>query len=149
MTDLVAELRGSSAESIRKTLNVLAMVLDHARVRPNPVRDPLVKLPRGERKEVTPPAAEHVEAVHRPSGRATGCPLLVLDATGMRIGELEGLSWGDVDEPHGRWRVSADVSKSRKARWVEPPPELFEAVTALVPRDDRVSERQVFMGFGG
>ena len=27
--------------------------------------------------------------------------------------------------------------------------ELFEAVTALVPREDRVPERRVFQGFGG
>jgi integrase len=27
----------------------------------------------------------------------------VLDATGMRIGELEALTWGDVDEPRQRW----------------------------------------------
>ena len=23
----------------------------------------------------------------------------------MRIGELEQLTWGDVDEPRGRWRL--------------------------------------------
>jgi hypothetical protein len=38
-------------------------------------------------------------------------PLLVLDATGMRLGELEGLRWGDVDEPRGRWRVSKAVAR--------------------------------------
>jgi hypothetical protein len=32
-------------------------------------------------------------------------PFAVLDATGMRIGELEALIWGDVDEPRHR-RVS-------------------------------------------
>ena len=29
------------------------------------------------------------------------------------------------------------------------PPELFHAVCALVPRDDRVPERRVLQGFGG
>jgi integrase len=67
----------------------------------------------------------------------------------MRISELEGLTWGDVDEARARWRVSAGVSKSGTARWVTVPPELFEAVTRLVPRDDRVPDRQVFLGFGG
>ena len=43
----------------------------------------------------------------------------------------------------------AGVSKSGTARWVQPPPELFEAVTRNVPRDDRVPDRHVFMGFGG
>jgi integrase len=75
-------------------------------------------------------------------------PLLVLDATGMRVGELEALTWGDVDEPRGRWRVSAGVSKTGAARWITPPPVLFEAVTERVPRDDRTPERPVFQGFG-
>jgi integrase len=148
VTDLVAQLSGLKRESIRKTLSVLAQVLDHARVQPNPVRDPLVKLPRGERREVNPPTAEHVEAVHRLLPTRYKLPLLVLDATGMRIGELEQLTWGDIDEPNGRWRVSAGVSKSGTARWVQPPPELFQAVTRLCARDDRVPDRQVFLGFG-
>lgn len=145
---LVAELADLKRESIRKTLNVLAMVLEHHDVQPNPVRDKRVKLPRGEKREVKPPTADHVEAVYRLLPTRYKLPLLVLDATGMRIGELEALTWGDVDEPHGRWRVSAGVSKSGTARWVQSTPELFEAVAALVARDDRVPDRQVFLGFG-
>jgi integrase len=33
-------------------------------------------------------------------------PVLYLDATWMRVGELEKLRWRDVDEREGRWRVS-------------------------------------------
>ncbi len=66
----------------------------------------------------------------------------------MRIGELEQLTWGDVDEPRGRWRVSAGVSKSGAARWVTPTPVLYDAVMALVPREDRAPARPVFQGFG-
>jgi integrase len=72
----------------------------------------------------------------------------VLDATGMRVGELEALAWGDVDERRGRWRVRASVAKTGAARWVTPPPEIFEAVSELVPRDDRTPERPVVGGFG-
>lgn len=54
----------------------------------------------------------------------------------------------DVDEPRGRWRVAASASKTGHARWVSPPPVLFEAVCRLVARDDRVPGRQVFQGFG-
>jgi integrase len=75
-------------------------------------------------------------------------PLVVLDATGMRVGELEALTWGDVDEIRGRWRVSASVAKTGAARWVTPPEQVFAAVSALVPRDDRTAERPVFGGFG-
>ncbi len=51
-----------------------------------------------------------------------------------------------MDEPRGRWRVSQAVAKTGRARWVHVPEELFEAVTALVPREDRTPERRVFQG---
>jgi len=150
VAELVVELTdaGLSRESTRKTLSTLAQVLDHAGIQPNPVRDPRVKLPRRERREVNPPTAAHVEAVCRLLPTRYRLPLLVLDASGMRVGELEALTWGDVDEPRRRWRVSAASSKTGAARWVNPPPVLFEAVTALVARDDRTPERRVFQGFG-
>jgi integrase len=46
-------------------------------------------------------------------------------------------------------RVSANVSKTGKARWVKITPTVFRAVLDLCPRDDRVPERRVFQGFGG
>jgi integrase len=151
VADLVAELHadGLRKQTIRKTVSVLAMVLDHAGVQPNPARDRLtVKLPREERRELNPPTAEHVEAVVRLLPPRYRLPVLVLDATGMRIGELEALTWGDVDEPRHRWRVSGAVSKTGRARWVPMPDVLFQAVTGLVPREDRVPARPVFQGFG-
>jgi integrase len=152
VADLVGELHaaGLKKQTIRKTVSVLAMVLDHGRIQPNPARDKLtVKLPREERRELRPPTAEHVEAVVRLLPSRYRLPALVLDATGMRIGELEALTWGDVDEPRRRWRVSGAVAKTGRARWVPVPTVLFDAVTRLVPREDRVPERPVFQGFGG
>jgi integrase len=66
----------------------------------------------------------------------------------MRVGELESLTWGDVDEQRGRWRIRTSASKTRAARWVSPPADLFDAVVELCPRDDRVPDRPVFGGFG-
>lgn len=148
VTDLVSQLGALKRESLRKTLSTFAQVLDHAGIEPNPVRSPKVKLPRGERHEVSPPTAEHVAAAVRLLPTRYRLPALVLDDSGMRVGELEQLTWGDVDEPRGRWRVSAGVSKSGTARWVTPSPVLFKAVMALVPRDDRTPTRRVFKGFG-
>jgi integrase len=108
-----------------------------------------VRLPRQEKPEISPPTAEQVLAVHALLPSRYRFPLLVLDATGMRLGELERLTWGDVDERRQRWRVSRAVSKTGRARWVAVPPPVFEAVCALVPRDDRTPERRVFHGFGG
>jgi integrase len=34
----------------------------------------------------------------------------------MRLGELEQLTWGDLDEPRQRWRVSRAVSKTGRAQ---------------------------------
>jgi integrase len=149
--ELVVELHatGLRKQTIRKTVSVLAMVLDHGRIQPNPARDKLtVKLPREERRELRPPTCEHVEAVVRLLPKQYRLPALVLDATGMRIGELEALTWSDVDEPRQRWRVSGAVAKTGRARWVPVPDVLFQAVTRLVPREDRVPERPVFHGFG-
>lgn len=150
IADLVGELaKTRKRETVRKTVMALAMVLDHAGVTPNPARNKVqVKLPREEKVEIVPPTADHVLAVHRLLPSRYRLPLLVLEATGMRLGELEGLAWGDVDEQRGRWRVSAAVSKTKTARWVNVPPELFTAVSSLVARDDRTPDRRVFQGFG-
>lgn len=123
---------GLKRESIRKTVTTLAMVLDFADAplvgkdtdgRPvNAARDrTTVKLPREDKAEINPPTAEHVLAVYRLLAPAYRLPVLVLDATGMRVSELEALKWGDVDEPRGRWRVSQAVSKTGRARWVQVP----------------------------
>lgn len=117
VAELVGELHaaGLKKQTIQKTVSVGAMVFDHARIEPNPWRDKLtVKLPREEKPELQPPTAEHVEAVVRLLPSRYRLPALVLDATGMRIGEAEGLTWGDVDEPRQRWRVTG---KGRKVRW--------------------------------
>jgi integrase len=141
---LVAELHAVKLKKqTRKTVSVLAMVLDHAGVQPNPARDKLtVKLPREERRQVQPPTAEHVEAVVRLLPARYRLPALVLDATGMRIGELEALTWGDMDEPRGRWRIA--TSKTGRPRWVTPADVLYAAVLELCPRDDRHPDRRVF-----
>ena len=126
---------GLMRESIRKTVSTLAMVLDFAgRIgEQNPARDRLtVKLPREAREEPKPPTAEQVLAVHSLLPPAYRLPLLVLDATGMRVGELEALTWGDVHEARSRWRVSRAVAKTGQARWVTVPPSSswYRATTA-------------------
>jgi integrase len=75
-------------------------------------------------------------------------PLVVLEATGMRVGELESLSWGDVDEQECRWRVSQAKAKTKAARWVPVQELVFQAVTDTVPREDRDAGAQLLAGFG-
>jgi integrase len=151
VADLVGKLsaKGRKRETIRKSVLVGGMILDYAGVSPNPFRDKItVRLPREAKAEIAPPTADHVQAVYEVLPERYRLPLIVLDATGMRLGELEGLRWGDVDEPRGRWRVSKAVAKTGHGRWVQVPPAVLEAVLRLVPRDDRTTDRKVFQGFG-
>jgi len=136
---LVGELhaRGLKRETIRKTLSTLAQVLDFAKVTPNPARDDTVKLPADDTEEVNPPTAAHVRAAFAALPPAYRLPTLLLDATGMRVGELEGSRWRDVDERAGRWRVSRARAKTKQRRWVPVPQELLRAVTDAGPREDR------------
>lgn len=64
----------------------------------------------------------------------------------MRVGELETLTWGDVDEPNHRWRIRAEVNKTRTARWVPVRRDVFDLVAGLVPREDRDLGGLVFPG---
>jgi integrase len=125
-------------------------VLDFAGVKDNPARDRVhVRLPRQEREEPTPPTADQIEAVLGLMPRQYALAVLVLDATGMRVGELEerGLHCGDLDEPNLRWRIRRAVEKGRRGRWVSLPADLFRAVVAtLPPREDRAPEHPVFPG---
>ncbi len=152
VAQLVATLHaaGRKRETIRKSLGALAQVLDFAGVKDNPARDRVhVRLPRGEREEPTPPTASQIEAVLPLMPPRYALALLVLDATGMRVGELEekGLRCGDLDEPQNRWRIRRAVEKGRRGRWISLPPDLFAAVLAtLPPREDRDPERPVFSG---
>lgn len=138
---------GLARESIRKTRATLAMVLDFAGVQPNPARDRSVKLPPKDRTEIAPPTAAHVEAILGAVAGQYRLPLLALEATGMRVGELEALTWGEVDEYEGRWRVSGAVAKTGQARWVPVPPVLLQAVVSALPREDRDLAASPFAGF--
>jgi integrase len=135
---------GKARETIRKSLNVLRMALDHAGVDPNPARDRRVKLPREDREEIDPPSADAVEAVLSACAPRYRLPLALLDATGLRVSELENLRWGDVDEAEGRLRISKATIKNRRSLWADVPPDLFAAVVERVPREDRDMAGAVF-----
>lgn len=137
MVDALAG-EGRARESIRKCRTALAMVLDFAGVSENAARDKRVKLPLREPDEVEPPHADHVEAVAWLVAPRYLLALLALDATGARVGELHAATVGDLDEERKAWLVRAKVSKTRRARWVRLPDDLFTAIVAKHPaREDR------------
>ena len=110
-------------------------------------RSPHGSAPSCDESRSTRPDAGHVRVVFDLVPTDYRLPLLALDATGMRVGELEALTWGDMDEPGGRWRVRASTTKTRRARWVPVDPTVFTAVAALVPRDDRDLDAKLFAAF--
>ncbi len=138
--------KGYARESIRKSVTAIAMALDHAGVSPNPARDRVrVRLPLEEPEELEPPTAEHVEAVARLLAPAYRLALLVVDATGCRVGELGAARVGDLDEDRHGWLVRASVAKTRRPRWVELPEDLWRALLErLPPRDDRDPQAPLF-----
>jgi hypothetical protein len=116
VSDLVTSLSETrKRETVRKSLLVLGMVLDHAGVEPNPARAKSIKLPRQAKTEINPPTAEHVEAVIRLLPTRYRLPVLVLEATGMRLGELEALTWA-TSTSHGNAGASRQAPARRGGR---------------------------------
>jgi integrase len=132
--------------SIRRYLATLRAVLDFAGIDPNPARDDRVKLPREERTIVDPPSAQDVDTIIATVPPRWRLPLRVLEQTGMRVGELHALAWGDVDEQASRFRIKTGKTAAAR-RWVAVPEWLMLEVAASLPREDRTSERRVFVGF--
>lgn len=137
---------GAARETIRKSRTAIALTLDHAGVSPNPARDGVrVRLPREDPVEIEPPTAAAVEAVARVLPPAYRLALVVLDVTGCRVGELEAARVGDLDERQRTWLVRASVAKTRRARWVALPDDVWAALLErLPPRDDRDPNARLF-----
>jgi integrase len=149
MADVVTKLvvADYAPSTIKKTREVLAMVLDHAGVDPNPARDRHVKLPRQKREEPSPPIAAHVEAVYRTLPRQHRLAYLWLEWSAARVSSIDKLQVGDYDERLRRVRQRKSITKTGQALWTELPPVLATALEATLPaRDDRDPEAELFPG---
>jgi integrase len=148
VTRLVAA--GKKRETIKKSVTYLAAVLDeNGRAVDNPARSKQIRFPYEERDELTPPSADHVEAVFWLLPTVHRLPLLWLDWSGARISTVETTRVGDYDEPRRRVRLRAATAKTRRALWVDLPDVLADALEAsLGPREDRDPAVQLFAGCG-
>jgi integrase len=106
--------------STKNYLGTLRGVLDFAGIDPNPARDSRVRLPRVERTVVDPPTGDEVETIIATVPSRWRLPLRTLEQTGVRVGELHALEWGDVDETGSRFRVKAGKTAAAR-RWVQVP----------------------------
>ncbi len=133
--------------SLDRYFSTLALMFDFAGVAPNPARDDRVKLPAVEPVDNDPPTADQLHRVLLVIPRIWVLPLLVLEQTAMRIGELEQLAWGDVDVAESQFRVRRQTTKTRRPKWVQVPRWLIDEIAASVPIDDRAVDRRVFPRF--
>lgn len=136
---------GYKRETISKSRDALAMVLDHHLVEPNVARDKRVKLPKERKPHVPPPLAEHVERIAEVMPRRHVLPLLIVDECGPRVNELATAQVGDLDEHRRAIRVRWTVEKNDRYRHLELPDDLFDALLAtLPPREDRDLDAPLF-----
>jgi integrase len=132
--------------SVRRYIGTLRAILDFADADPNPARDPRVRLPREEQAIPDPPSAADVETIIATVNKRRRLPLRMLEQTGMRVGELHALEWGDVYEAGAWFRVKAGKTPSAR-RWVAVPEWVMAEVAETCRREDRTAERRVFPGF--
>ena len=138
---------GLAPRTLRAYRVALRGTLDHAGVDPNPARSRMLKWPRIEVEQVNPPEADTVAAILERLPVRLRLPLAVQEQCGLRVGEVESLTWQDVDERGCRFRLRAESTKRGRSRFVPVPPWLMNVVAELVPREDRSPERRVFAGF--
>jgi integrase len=148
-----AEAAGSSAGTARKALVVLSGVLDHAVRRGMISANPVKRLQRGERPVVE---RREMRILDRDGiGRLLAAagdryqPLLATALfTGLRLGELLGLTWADVDLADGLVKVRKQLD--RRGDRVRPKTERAIRGVELMPALARTlqahKERQFAVG---
>ena len=143
--DLVTNLveRGLAPRTVKAYIDTLKLVLDFADVKPNPARDRRVKLPRQPAKQPRIPSRAHIRAIRTHLLQHLLIPFDTLEATGIRAGELNNLTWADLDTAESRARIAQGKTASAR-RWVQLPPALTHQINATRPPGDIATERRLF-----
>ena len=131
--------------SVRNYIGTFRQVLDFADLGVNVARDRRVKLPRPFEAIPNPPSAADVAAIVENAPHKWRLAIRVLAETGLRVGELGQLEWGDIDFENLRLRVRAGKTNAAR-RWVPVPERLMIAIGDTCPPDDRTATRRVFPG---
>ncbi len=108
-----------SSKSLRNIYNMLHICLNQALINGHIVRNPIqgVKLPPIPKQEITILSPEEQTALHAaaeesPTLAAFGIILTL--STGVRLGELLGLQWGDLDHANHTVRIRRTVGRLQR-----------------------------------
>lgn len=143
MTGNIRSGEGLSAASINMILSVLDLAFEYARDMEYIEENPCLRVRRArlEPKKIEAFTVEEQKAIEREISRSNGKHLhgvLLCLYTGLRIGELLGLTWDDVDlergvirvtktvyrekDENGVWRLFEDTPKTKASNRVIPLP---------------------------
>lgn len=132
-------------KSIQAYVLTFRQVLDHEHIDPNPARG--LRLPKVVRDQIRPITRTQFHALLNATPARWHLLLRVLEATGLRVGELLAITWGDVDWLENRVLLPASVVKGkRRAHFAQLPEPLMLELAAGTPPDDRTPGRLVFSG---
>lgn len=142
----IDEQHDIAPSSIGQYLGQLRRAFDWVAVTPNPAawrRLRITHAREGDAGPMEPPTFAEFTAVRDAMTRHKG-PVVLMEATGMRINEALAVTWGDVDWEHHRIRVPGTKTRAAR-RWAV----LWGDTRALLeatPREDRVHTARVFAG---
>ena len=108
-----------SPKSLRNIYNMLHLCLDQAVINGHLLRNPLfgVKLPADTKKEIAILTLEEQAALHSAADRLitpAAFGIIFTLSTGIRLGELLGLQWGDLDYENQAIRIRRTVGRLQR-----------------------------------
>ena len=128
---------GLAPKSIRGHLSVLRQILDFADIEPNPARHRSVRTPAATDRDLVLPSTTEVMGIATGLAWKYRLPFVLLEQTGMRVGEVVSLERDDVDAGALRLRIKASNRKgkhgSRRPRFVPVPAWLMEVIATSLP----------------
>lgn len=139
------EAAGIEPRTIPKYRRVLAQILDHAGVTPNPASDRRVRNPRADEAEFRLPSRAELARLYPRLADDTMIAAMLLEHTGLRIHELCDLRHADLDRSHHRFRVARGKTPSAR-RWVDDLPEYPDELVAFLDNPPSGGSRYVFGG---
>lgn len=111
--------KGLSPKTLKNMYNMFNATLDQAVINNRLIRNPLrgVKLPSVTKKEIDILSAEEQALLHSAASSSAELPafgIIFTLSTGVRLGELIGFQWGDVNVKNHSIRVRRTVGRLQK-----------------------------------